>query len=1120
MLYCHIVLAQVQSSPPLAPYSPPIDLSLMPSVNEFHVQRFGLQEGMQNQGITALAQDKRGFLWVGTENGILRYDGKKFIQYTYSADDTLTLSTPAIVYILPDSLGNVWVANTLGLCYLNAVTGKVERLVCDELSQARLELSRAKISASSLSVISSMTDDDYGNIWLGTARGIARFTKTTKQWEWFYPTPQNGFFDRSTAFHITAITVAPDSMIWAAGMVKKEGSFTQEHLIRIHPKTGSMTLFPLPHTISNLQIRSITHDGTTPTLWLGTNKGLIEYDIQHARVINQYVTTGAFGAKTGTVIVNTVVCTPTNQLVLGTNDGVYVINRYGKILQHYRSSKTDSKSLSGNEISCILRDRSGVWWFGEYGYGLNKYAPTVQKFKHIYANERESTTLMDNFIRGIHKDRRGYVWLGTQYGGVQRYSPYTQRWESINMNKHPIARFMDKNMWAVYEDHAGVIWTANYDFDIPTKKPYNLFALQGGESLTMRSIEYGNRIQEILCITEDRHHNVWVAGTGMLRISSDRTSYTVYNQETIGTERLHEIQTILFDREDRMWCGSLLSGLFIFDPTTKTIQNMPLLRRTGSSAMTEMVTHIMQSNNGTIWVCTKGFGLFRYRPQTNDFEQFTIRNGLPHNILYGALEDQQGNLWISSDAGIFRFDPTTYQCQTYTLGNGLQSYEFNRTSVFKAHDGTMYFGGVNGLNVFRPENIHLNQSDPNVHILTMHTGNQILHLPAKDTLLFVEYPHTATIQFEYAALEFTAPEQMQYQCLLEGFDQNWRTLTENTTIEFINLNPGMYRFRVRARNGDGVWSAVPTSVSFIIQPPWWRTWWFYVLLGSISIGIVMLIVLRRERLIQRRNQHLEAVVQARTQELRAQAVILEDQNKRLADLNHEKDQFLGITAHDLKNPLSGIRGLAEMLIEDDAMPRESVVYALTTIVASSARMFDLIRNLLDVNAIEQGSVKPLCTSVDANVVLRHVAGDYFMQAKKKSLHLIIHEAPHAMAYTDEKLLIQILDNLISNAIKYSPQQTKITLQTARAGHESIEIIVRDQGLGMSNDDLQRVFGKFQRLSAQPTANESSNGLGLSIVKHLVTALGGTIRVESDGKNQGTTFTVTLPSADSIHQEHI
>ncbi len=1076
----------------------------MPVPSDFVVERFGLQGDLVNAGVTDIAQDKYGFLWIGTYNGVLRYDGRGFKHYPYVPSDTTSLIAPNVVGVIPDSNDHVWVATTLGLSYLDMRTGKSQTIQCKELSPYR-------IHHINFPVIFSMTQDAYGHLWLGTAIGAARYTIATGEWRWFSQQHPAHHLHQGDYIYVNKIVCTPDA-IWMAS--------DQGEVFRLDTATSAFENMHIGIEQDENPIHDLVVDSDGTLLIATTRFGVVRYDPQSRSIRGMYMKQTMKDDRQTMVAFHSILpVRGTNEIVLGSNNGVYVITRSGMLLHHYTSKRSDPTSLIANQTYKVFCDRSGVWWFGDDAYGLSKYAPLKKKFYHIKRDEYSTNTLTNNYVRGIIRDSYGNLWVGTQFGGLNRYNPSADRWTNMN-TAHPANRFTT-NIWAVHEDHRGVVW-AGIRFYKDISHPADssmLFSFQNGHANRAVPFRLPKNPTKIVVITEDPEHNLWLGGDGLVRISADRTSVEMIDAREYS-ENLHEVQTIVFDKKGRMWCGSLLGGLMQYDRTAKKIRVMPLTmteynQSIQDRAKVDFVSHILETKDGTIWVSTKGKGLFRYREATDDFENIAIEHGLPTNVLYAALEDERGTLWISSDKGLLSFQPTTRACRVYGVHDGLQGTEYNRTSFFKDTDGTMYFGGTNGFNIFHPAYVRDNQADPNVHITMLKIDTMVIDLPRMDKVITLYFEHHNTVRFEFSSLEFTDPMATLYSCKLEGFDVAWRPLTDQNFIEFINLPPGEYAFAVRARNADGTWSSVPTKLHLTVLPAWWQTVWFYAMCVILGIGCLVVVIRWRVQVLRERSYQLEMIVQERTRELREQTILLEQQNQCLAELNNEKNEFLAITAHDLKNPLAGISGLAEMMLEDEAMPRASINHMLTAIMNSSMRMFDLIKNLLDVNAIEQGAIKPHCLSHDVNVSVRHVVGGYFTMAEKKGSRIEGHEDTEVLAVTDSAFLMQILDNLVSNAIKYSLSDSVIVIATRRIHHDAVAIEVRDQGLGMSEDDLRRVFGKFQRLSASPTGNETSNGLGLSIVRSLVHMLDGEITVHSAGKNQGTTFTVILPSAEHI-----
>ncbi|MCS6809271.1 MAG: ATP-binding protein, partial [Candidatus Kapabacteria bacterium] len=620
---------------------------------------------------------------------------------------------------------------------------------------------------------------------------------------------------------------------------------------------------------------------------------------------------------------------------------------------------------------------------------------------------------------------------------------------------------------------------------------------------------------------------------------------------SINTDSL---RAVFEDSKGRLWVATSGYGLLLFSREKGVIATYQ------TSLSNNTVTSIFEDSAGRLWIATAS-GLNRLiergTPQEYRFQRFSAKDGLPSEFVYGMCEDAEGNLWMSTNNGLVCFTPSTGAIRTFDVHDGLQSNEFNTGAFYKGSDGRLYFGGIRGYNFFQPAQV-LSYKPPPLPVILIsfkvHDRVRAFAQPLADlTDITLEYDENE-ISFEFVALDYTgASKQIRYKYMLENFDTEWIQSGTRRYAAYTNLEPGEYRFRVQAMSGTNPLhnAGDGTSIRIRIRPPFWRTWWFR--LSSVAIGLLLLWggVQWRLRGIQRQNEILEEQVRLRTEELmqaneyiQRQNVQLHDQNialelaiAELAELNREKSEFLGIVAHDLKNPLTGIM-LSVQLIERyrKRMSDTELGDMLRKIYVSAERMFGIVKNLLDINAIESGKFTFAIEAVSLCDIAHSAIEDYRSRAAAKDIRLIYETYPESqhtafLALCDKAAVAQIVDNLVSNAVKYSPRGKQVWVRVYDCSPEDLEkklveqgipltralpsgtiiVAVQDEGPGISDADKAKLFGRFVKLSARPTGDEDSTGLGLSIVKKMVEAMNGTVWCESE-YGKGATFLVALPRA--------
>ncbi len=538
-------------------------------------------------------------------------------------------------------------------------------------------------------------------------------------------------------------------------------------------------------------------------------------------------------------------------------------------------------------------------------------------------------------------------------------------------------------------------------------------------------------------------------------------------------------------------------GVYRLDPDNP--QSMP----------TDVIRSLYEDSKGRLWVGTM-IGLVQFDKITGNCRLITEKNGLPNNVIYKVLEDQSGNLWISTNKGICRLNLATMEVRVYDRSAGMQDNEFNATVGWKLRDGRMMFGGISGFSVFHPDSLRPNPIPPPVVLTDFRVFNQSVRLDTAITKKnIITLPHNQNFfTIRYSALNYTATGLNRFRYTMIGFDDRWIEAGKDLEATYTNLDPGTYTFHVIASNNDGVWNTVGRQLTIVIVPPWWKTWWFRLAIIVVGIGCVILGVRLRVRRLQNVNAMLSNQVQARTRALVEKNEQLELLNTELSKADQFKTKMLAMASHDLKSPLTNILGFAKFLKEDNLSEDER--YEFVEYVEESARkMHGLIIDLLDVAARERGVITLNLSVIAINDIVEELIKQYTTRAESKRQILRYVSYAQAMVMADKDRLTQVFENLISNALKYSDTETVVDVVITEE-QDIVRCTVRDQGQGLSEDDMKLLFREFQKLSSKPTGGEHSSDIGLSIVKQIVELHKGSIRAESAGKGMGSVFVVEFP----------
>jgi signal transduction histidine kinase/CheY-like chemotaxis protein len=500
-----------------------------------------------------------------------------------------------------------------------------------------------------------------------------------------------------------------------------------------------------------------------------------------------------------------------------------------------------------------------------------------------------------------------------------------------------------------------------------------------------------------------------------------------------------------------------------------------------------------------LWVGTKIGGLNRLDKKMGQFRQFKTTDGLPDNVIYGVLAENPppsggakgGFIWLSTNKGLCRFDVRAETAKNFTATDGLQDNEFNSSSYLKTRDGTLIFGGIKGITVFHPDSLRFNEHLPQTHIVGLQVNNQPYDIWGKTSITLAHTQNLLT--FEFAALEFSNPARNQYRYQLVGVDKSWVALGNKNSIQFANLAPGDYTFKVQGSNNDGVWSEQTAELRFTIRPPWWASWWAWLMyLGIIAAGIW---------------QYYQYLLRRR---------FSEQEKLRLKELDDFKSRFFTNITHEFRTPLTVMLGMSDQLAKEEK--DEPWRHKIGLIKRSGENLLRLVNQILDLAKLESNALKINYIQGDVLAFIRYIAESLHSLANAQNLILRVDsdQAKIVMDYDPERLL-QIIHNLLSNAIKFTPSGGKVTLRAHREG-QWLQLSVSDTGAGIPPEELPHLFERFFQAKNQEHAKAGGTGIGLSLTRELVKAMGGEIRVES-AVGVGSTFWVKLPvSNNSVFEE--
>ncbi len=817
-------------------------------------ERFTREQGLSSDAIHCLWQDQRGFLWIGTEDGLNRYDGQTFRVYRHQPDQPGSLPGNFVHQLYETRDGTFWVAlNKFGFCRYDHHTDTFVGYA----SQSRYGR------------IHSFYEDRRGVLWVCTDGGLWRLDR------------------RQEAFQLCDLKIPGNNEVYQV-CEDREGRFwvsSAAGLLRFDPAAGEAKVILPAVEIEDKRLAWRIH-GVTRAGWLKVSFGscvLALFDPAQERCVVQLDTQGK---PLDTLPTEVTAKQPRAEVLLWEDQTVW-LGRPGGVLQqldlHSRTYQMFAPSpkrpgaLVTSKLDCLWRDRAGVLWLGDAVAGLFRFSPTRNRFELYRQHPFDENSLSDSYIRGIVEDREGKVWVATQHGGLNCLDRQTGRVTRYRARPDDSQALRSDEVWAVYEDRRGDLWVGT---------TYGLQRLDRVRGMFQSLPALSDKVW-VQVIQEDTRGALWVGcADGLYEISPDRRQcrdHTPDIRRASTVRRRIDMQAIyVSSRDGQIWFG-LASRALRYDPVQQTYREYRVDTRPEYGD--PYVAHFAEDRDGTLWMVTKGAGLCRFDAARETFTHITERDGLPHNNCYAMFPDADGTFWLSSDAGIVHFDPVRMRFRSYTVADGLQGPEFNRVSAFRNARGELFFGGTNGLNVFQPSNLVNNPTPPPV-VLTGLRVNGVAQPAWEGLTLRLTHDRNA-LDLGYAGLDFHVPEDNRYRCRLEGFDREWRDMGGRREVSYTNLPPGQYRFWVMAANHDGVWGSGKPLLALEIRPPWWQTWPAYI--GFVTLGGLILYggVRWRLRQLVARTRWLEEKVAERTQEVTRKNEELAARNLEIEAQRHE-----------------------------------------------------------------------------------------------------------------------------------------------------------------------------------------------------------------------------------------
>lgn len=1174
---------------------------------ENYFRQIDLTEGLPFSTVNSIAQDQSGIMWIGTSDGLSRFDGLTFTHFAVAPNSARAIPSSGIIRLVSDSKGRMWVhfdfgqisvfdpvsetfQHLLPFSYERAVTCQVEdasgnvwvgtskglyrfdpglnRSICfNPASNQKIPLLSEKVN--------TLYIDNHAICWVGTENGLARYINDQAGFEIFTTIDGEANCMSNPSVHCMAEDQYGHLLVgtgWGLNTIVFSDDQRKPHkpvrFVRDFGYIAEGKLFA--HSFYQKFLTDSQY------IWMATNNGLVRAEMKpdghldHNLYLYQdrYQSAFAdiwFGAMEKDVF-GSIWITTTNP-----RNGIFIFSKDENKMVHLTQRPGDPRSLARNEVNSLFQDNKGVMWVGTQKGGISVMDLFQKRFGNINRNPLTSNSLTDDDIYSLYRGGDKYLWVGS-INGLTRVSPDNKLFVQYHYVKGSNAGLLGRTVGEISQDPSGFLWLGYYDHKISRLYPAT-GRFEHYQHLPFDSTSF--QAWSMRDILTDSKGRTWMAATthGLIRWDrhADRFTYYMHDPQNANTISDNWIWCISEADDGSLWLGTRNGGLNRFDPQTNTFIHYKNNPSDPKSFPTNEIRHIhfrRKVKDGKFYLATGQSGLCIFDSKANTWELLTVANGLPGITLHGILEDESGRMWISTNHGLSCYDPEKRQFTNYYMEDGLTSNEFNEGAYFQSSDGMCYFGTNRGVTYFYPPDITPNPYPSEINLTKLYVfnkpvetgaevnGQRILELGINMAKRITLRHRNNDFSIAFSAIHYAAPTKILYRYKLEGYEDDWKeTGASNRLATYTNLSPGRYTFVVDATNTDQVWNNTPRKLEVVILPPWWKTWWFRVLVVTLMASVIFTWNRMRLRRLLHQKRWLTAEVAKQTQKLvtinqlltdktnqiETQNELLEKRNlelkaskeeteeiaRRLHQADEEKIRFFTNISHEIRTPLTLILSPIQRMVRQNPSKNPDLV----VVYRNTRRLLNLINQLLDLRKLESGKL-PIAREVFYPVqFFEEIATLFSGFANTLGVHFdytIDTALPPSISDPDK--IEKIISNLLLNAFKFTPRDGTVhfgvqevhsplsideayTLVCGQrvdfASGKQAQIVIRDTGKGFDPNMTNILFTPYSSPDIPTSATFASTGLGLAFTKDLVNALGGSLLVKTQ-KDVGTEFLIVLP----------
>ncbi|MEX0289604.1 MAG: two-component regulator propeller domain-containing protein [Flavobacteriaceae bacterium] len=1017
--------------------------------SQISFRQLSVKEGLSQNSAISIVQDSTGYLWIATQDGLNKYDGRKFSFFPYAFVDITKSNYSNLGKVYSDKEGRLWIIPDSRIPHKYDVGNNTFKPL-DNVDDA--------------SVLYQSTDS---TLWIGTySQGLYALAKGAKSPTEFIPSSKIP----GTVYNIFE-TQTGELLLASDGGITKIDPITKKakHTIPITLDGG-----PILQNFSDIV------EDHTGVQWIGTfGDGL--YFKNPGKAFLQRISDLTFtDPLPENLNILDLHADTKNRLWIATyGRGLYMIDFKKHEIDHFNVDKHNPRAIHYKDVLCIYEDYTGTIWFGTDGGGISYYDEFLEKF-NSYTNYQTPESISIDVVRAIAVDQDKSVWIGTSGKGLTQYDPKSNSWRTFKNFPGDQNTISSDRIMSLYVDEQQDLWVGTQGGGL------NIYDKNERFTVYDQDARIPLPASTIWTIHEDSKGNKWL-GTrdqGLLEFDKEKGVSRAFKKtlDNSSGPPSNNIRVITSDPEGNLWIGTEKDGIARFDPREETFKLYSKTALSNSS-----IKSLYYDSRGFLWIGTSGGGLNVLELETERFYAFTTKDGLANNVIYAILPDAENNLWLSSNKGITKFDigldfKSPPNIVNYNNYDGLAT-EFNTGAYFKDHDGNLYFGGLEGFYWFKPDEIKENSNLPKTTITGLEVSNE--PYPMSEGMRLKHDQNT--LSFTFSSLQYSLPEKNQYQYRLISYDKDWVHAENNNFARYSFLPPGVYEFQVKSSNYDGVWNEEPVSLRFSILAPWYLTYWAKAIY-AVLIGLLVVFIYRYLKWRWRMKLDLR---------------LKEEETLRLKKLNNFKSKLYTDISHEFRTPLSLISGPIEAKLGEGGLS-DSDYANFSMIKRNTNRLIALVDQLLHLAKLEKGRLTLNVAKGNLELFLKAIASSFEYKAGLKKIDYTVEVHDLSRAWYDEDAIEKVTTNLLSNAIKYCPEEGSCTFRASRKGSD-LNLMVINTLDPKDTIDQEKLFTRFY----QQDEYAEGAGVGLSLVKELVGLHKGEVGVQihADGSIE---FFVRLP----------